>query len=511
MSGHRSAAGGLGVPARFAVPVLVGPALNPINTSLISVALIPIADALHVGSDTVIWLVAVLYLTSAVAQPTMGTLADRFGPRRIYLIGLAITAVAGAVPLVAHTFLAALLSRILLGIGTSAAYPTALALIRDESRRLGIDAPPALLSGLSISSLVTTAIGPVLGGVLIGAFGWEAVFAVNIPIALATLVLGFFWLHHDDADQYGSRGEKLTEAVDFAGIGLFALAIGAMLFFLLNLSVADSWLLIVSLAALAALIVWERRRDHPFIDVRLLAHEGALDRTYLRLFLTYSGFYTILYALSQWLQSGRGLSAGAAGLAQLPTALVAGAASFAIVRVVRVRLPLVVTAVAPILGGVALAFTTSHSPLWVVLVAAALFGVPAGTGSVANQVALYNQAPRDQIGTAGGLSRTSTSLGAIVSSSIIGIIFGHRPSDGGMHTISWVVVVIFVALLALTLADRALAGTNGRGTEGAAGGNGDETAEGDGRDDVPAGGSHGSHPADTKRSTRPNAATEVHR
>ena len=99
---------------------------------------------------------------------------------------------------------------------------------------------------------------------------------------------------------------------------------------------------------------------------------------------------------------------------------------------------------------------TSGAPLWLLLLVAALFGIPQGLASVSNQAALYRQAPAAQLGTAAGLSRTSIYLGAIVSSGVIGLIFADRPTDAGIHTIGWVIVVATAAATVLALADRSL-------------------------------------------------------
>ncbi|BDZ49205.1 hypothetical protein GCM10025867_14460 [Frondihabitans sucicola] len=136
-----------GFGPRFIIPILFGPLLNPINTTMIAVALAPISKDLGIGSDQAIWLVSSLYLASAIAQPTMGKLADRFGPKKIFLLGMVIVLVAGFLPDLVPTFGAALLSRVLIGIGTSSAYPAAMSAIRNQTDRLRIPTPPLVLGG----------------------------------------------------------------------------------------------------------------------------------------------------------------------------------------------------------------------------------------------------------------------------------------------------------------------------------------------------------------------------
>jgi len=84
------------------------------------------------------------------------------------------------------------------------------------------------------------------------------------------------------------------------------------------------------------------------------------------------------------------------------------------------------------------------------------FGLPQGICSNANQAAVYVQAPHEEVGTAAGLLRTSQYVGAIVASSLLGLLFGKHPTDHGMHTLAWVIVVLSAALVIATVADRTL-------------------------------------------------------
>ncbi len=455
----RAAPAGFG--PRFVAPVLIGPVLNPINTTMISVALVPIATDLQLPSSTVIWLVAGLYLASAIAQPTMGKLADIVGPRKVYIAGLLILLVGGVLPSVLTGFAGVLAARVLIGIGTSAAYPSAMTLIRDRSTVLDKPTPPALLSGLSIASLTTAAIGPVLGGVLIALFGWRSIFLVNVPLALVALAMTIAWIPSDrlrPARTGGavSGGPAVLRALDIPGIAVFALAITTLLIFILDLRSAMWWMLVLAILLVAALIWWELRTRTPFIDVRMLARNGALTRTYLRLFLVYIAAYSMLNGFSQWLQAAAGFSSAIAGLLQLPTAALAGLAAVAIARNTALRLPLVLSGVLPFIGAAVVLTITSGSPVWLLLVIAALFGIPQGLASVSNQAALYRQAPREQIGVAAGLSRTSIYFGAIVSSGIIGLAYGDKPTDAGFHAIAVVVMVVTALATLLALFDRSL-------------------------------------------------------
>jgi MFS family permease len=240
------------------------------------------------------------------------------------------------------------------------------------------------------------------------------------------------------------------------GIVLFGGALAALLVFLLDLESRYWWLLILGATLAAPLTWWELRRPAPFLDLRMLAANGALTRTYLRQFLVYLSSYAMVYGFSQWLQDAAGYTSDQAGLLQLPTAVLAGCAAVVVARTTSLRRPLVLAGVLPFLGGLLIVTLHSGAPLWLLLVVAGLFGVPQGLASVSNQAAMYRQAPAGQLGTASGLSRTSVYLGAIVSSAIIGITFGQQPTDAGLHEIGWFIALATGIAAILALFDRSL-------------------------------------------------------
>ena len=447
--------------ARFLAPLFIGPLLNPINTTMISVALVPISHDLGVPSSTVVWLVAGLYLTSAIAQPTLGRVGDILGPRRVFLGGLVVVAVAGILPSALPGFGPVVASRVLLGVGTSAAYPSVMAMIRARSAAAGVATPPAVLSGISISTLTTSAFGPVLGGALIELFGWRSIFLVNIPLALGALVMTLAWVPSAESDPDTGDRPSLRD-LDPVGILLFAGAVASLLVFALDLGALHWWLLGLSVAALLALLGWELRRRSPFIDFRMLASNGALSRTYLRMLLLYLGFYSMTYGYSQWVQDDAGYSSSQAGFLQLPTAVLAGLMSLVIARTTKVRAPILVACTTPVLGGLLMVFLHSSSPLAYLLLIAALFGVAQGLSSVSNQQVLYRQSPADRVGTASGLSRTFVYLGAILSSGVLGATFGESPDDGDMHVLGVMIIACSALAGVLAVMDRTLRHGAGR-------------------------------------------------
>ena len=438
---------------RFVTPLYLSSVLNPINSSLIAVALVPIAHATGVSVGATAVLVSALYLASSVAQPTAGKLAEELGPRRVLLVGIALVLLGGLVGGFGRDITTLTVARVLIGIGTSAGYPAAMVIIRRRSLRAGLSEPPGgVLGGLSIAGTVTIAIGPPLGGVLIAAFGWQSAFLINIPVTVIALALAVAWVPRDEPLARRPLRE-IAARIDICGIVLFGGMMSALLVFLLSLS----WIaLAIAVVAGAGLVLWELRAATPFIDLRLLTSNLALTRTYLRGALTLVAFYTVLYGVTQWLQVAHGLSAQDAGLVLLPMGILAAIVSQPISARNLVRGPLIVGAVSLILASAAVLLFTSNTPVAVIVGVTLLFAITLGSTTVSNQTALYAQAPAEHVGTAAGLFRTFGYLGSIGSSTIIGVVFRQDVTDSGLHVLALVLAGISVVVLAMTLLDRAL-------------------------------------------------------
>ena len=437
---------------RFVSPLLLGTLLNPVNSAMIATALVPIGRDLRAGPASTAWLVAGLYLAAAVGQPTMGRIADMYGPRKVIVAGLVLVLAAGLTGALAPGLGWLVFARVLLGLGTSAAYPAAMTMIRARAQETGIATPGDVLGMIAITSQVSAAVGPALGGLLVGFTGWRSIFLVNVPVAAAGIVLALLWLPADDPARRERHG-----SLDLVGVVLFAAGLTTLLLFLMRLRNHPPYVLLgAAVVLLAALVWWERRRDEPFLDVRMLAANRALTATYARYALTWLVIYSVVYGFSQWLEDGRGLGPGMTGLLTLPMPIMGTVAAAYVARRGGVRGPMLAGALAMIGGTLALETLHAASPLVLLVFVTAVLGVPQGLLPVANQTALYRQAPPAHTGSAAGLLRTSQYGGAILQSSLIGVLFGSHADDGALHRLALVLVVLGGVLLLVTLTDRAL-------------------------------------------------------
>jgi MFS family permease len=397
--------------------------------------------------------VSALYVATAIGQPLVGRLVDVFGPRRLFLAGTILTGIAGVIGAFAPSIAILVVARVVLGFGTCSGYPASMVLIRREAKRTGQASPAGVLTALAIATQTVAVVGPTLGGVLVDLGGWRATFVLNVPLAIAGVLLGLLVLPKDEAvPEAASRFRRL----DWAGVALFAATLVALLLFLMQLRFEALWLLGLAIV-LGALFTWrELRAADPFVDVRVFAGDRALLLTYARSLLAATVSYGYLYGFTQWLEDGRGLTASATGLVLLSTFLVGIAVSVTTGRRPEVWPKLLVGGIVQVLVCASLLVVTGASPIWLLVGIAAVLGIPQGMLNLANQNALYFQADANRVGASAGLLRTFMYLGAIVSSSASAGFFGRRADTGGLHDLALFMLGACVILVVLVLGDRSL-------------------------------------------------------
>ena len=121
-----------------------------------------------------------------------------------------------------------------------------------------------------------------------------------------------------------------------------------------------------------------------------------------------------------------------------------------------IRNPLIFGTLGFLFAAACIVLITSGTSASLLVLLVLPFGLPQGICSNANQATVYVQAPHEEVGTAAGLLRTSQYVGAMVASSLLGLLFGKHPTDHGMHTLAWVMVVLSAGLVIATVADRTL-------------------------------------------------------
>ncbi len=314
----------------LALAVLMLPVLlTSIDNTVLSFALPQVSVALHPSGEQLLWLVDIYPLMLAGLLVPMGSLGDRYGRRRLLLIGAVGFGVASVCAAYSPNAEALFASRMLLGVFGATLMPSTLSLIRNlflnrDDRRLAIATWASMFAG-------GAALGPVVGGWLLEHYWWGSVFFINVPIIMAFLAAAVFLLPESRDPRPGR--------VDLPSIGL---SLSTMLPLVLGIKqLAEHGFSDVSLVSFAvgilsavAFVRRQRRIVDPMIDLALFSDRifsGAIVANLLSL-MGYAGF---VYFAAQFLQLGMGLSPLAAATALLPGLVVTVFAGFAAVRLVR--------------------------------------------------------------------------------------------------------------------------------------------------------------------------------
>jgi predicted MFS family arabinose efflux permease len=347
---------------------------------------------------------------------------------------MAIVAVTCALAPFSPNFALVCVARVFMAIGTATAYPSAMVMVSELSKQANLSSTRPL-GRIQLANTSAAAVGPVLGGLLVVLVGWQALFAINVPLTLLAL-FGVLWFAPSDVGAERGRFSELLRDSDLPGILCFVGSLTMLMMALLNVLPDYRWWLLAGSTLLAALFVLrELRFSPPFLDVRLLARNRALLLVYV-CFAVFNGvYYFAFFGLPQLLQEAAGYDAGLVGVLMLPLAALSIVATPLAVRGIErygVRSVLLSGAVLLAAASAALWLLTASFALPLVLVLTALLGLPYGMVSTASNQGLYLSARPEERGVAAGIFQTCRYLGAISSTVMIGVFYST-----GVNQESW--------------------------------------------------------------------------
>ncbi len=246
------------------VAVCLGTFMLLLDVTIVNVALPDIQTALHSSFSDLQWVVDAYALTLAAFLLTAGSLADNYGRRRMYLIGLVIFTAASALCGFATSTLVLQLSRALQGVGGAIMFAVSLALLADAFR--GKDRGTAFGVWGAITGLAV-AIGPLVGGLLTSGLSWRWIFFVNVPFGIAAVVIALLKVSESRAPQ--------ASRPDWFGFALFTVALASLVYGLIESnekSFTNSLVLgcfALAVVLLIAFVILEMRIAHPMFDLTL--------------------------------------------------------------------------------------------------------------------------------------------------------------------------------------------------------------------------------------------------
>ena len=397
-----------------------------LDITVVNVALPKIQQDLHTDLTGLQWVVDAYTLLLSAFTLTMGTLADRFGRRRLFLIGVGVFTLASLLCGLATSATFLHVARGLQGIGGAAMFATSLALIAQEFQ--GAERGTAIAAwGATIGGAV--AVGPLVGGALTDGFGWEWIFFVNVPIGIGTLILA--------RTQAGESHDPNAKRLDWAGLVTFSLGLFALIFGLLRGN-AEGWgsaLIVGSLAAavllLIAFVLFEWRQDNAMFDLSLF-RKPAFSGVSYGTFAIGAGMFAMFLYITIYMQSVIGMTPFQAGLRFLPLTLFAFIVPLVtrtLVARVPARVPLTIGLA---LVGIGLLLMRGAKPdsEWTTLLAGFMVsGIGIGLCNPSIASTALGVVPAARAGMASGINNTMRIAGVATGIAGLGAVFQSKISD----------------------------------------------------------------------------------
>jgi len=305
------------------------------------------------------------------------------------------------------------------------------------------------IATLSIFASTSAAFGPSIGGFLIAAWDWQAIFIINLPFILLSLIMAVFILPKTEQMNFQFK------QIDFVGITLFIVAITGLILFLLSFNQnINWWALIVFLGAIAAFYKYENIHPEPFIDIDSLKSNPTVTFIYVHFMIINLIFYCYFFGFPTFLQQVKLYNEQNTGLIMLSLAgfgVVVANLAGRIIDKYGSKIPMIIGASLLLVGtGLLLTYKESSSLLWLIVIMAVL-GMSNGFNNITLQTALYEHVNPKDTGSASGLYQTSRYLGAILSSCLLGVVFTSDLDIQSLHNVAIVCFVFCIIVLALAL------------------------------------------------------------
>lgn len=438
------------------ISVGLGILLNPLNSSMIAVAIPGLQNTFHLDFTAVSWIIFSFYIASAVAQPIMGKASDLFGRKKIFLIGLVVAFAASVLAPLSTSFGWLIVFRIVQSIGTSMMVAVGLAIVRvhiTEKQAIALSALSIFLSGAA-------AIGPFVGGVLIHWWNWQAIFLVNIPVVIVSFLMAWRTIPKDDPPAPAIAGKmsyrRWMTIMDVSGILLFTAGMVAVLLSVLSAKSSGHISLLYGLIGLAGiLITWvfvrhELSASSPFIPFRTIAKYPELTKVNIQFMMVNILYYSLFFGLPSYLQIVRHMSDYHTGILMLSLGLCSLVASPVAGRWVEKSGPqpaLFLSAVLMASGSLWIVTWNGATSEFSVCLTLVAFGMANGLNNVGMQAALFHHSPKEIIGVASGIFSTSRYLGTILSSLLIGLVMGDHFHGEGFRILGMILSLFALSLV----------------------------------------------------------------
>jgi MFS family permease len=389
----------------------------PFMVAAINVAIPTIGREFAMEAVLMAWVGTMYFLSIAMVQVPFGRLADIYGRKKLFVIGLVVTVLASFMGAIANSVPLLFISLALMGAGSGIMFNNSISILTSvfpadrRGRALGISTA-GTYTGLSL--------GPYIGGALTETFGWQSMFILSGIMSIVLLALVFYALK---GEWHEAQGEKF----DVVGSITYAISIVLFIYGFSRLPTVSG--IIIFLLGVTGLIFfarWESRTESPIFNLNLFRKNKVFFFSNLAVFVSYIATFAISFLLSLYLQYIKGLSPQSAGLV-LITASVLMAIMTPISGRVSDRIePRLVASVGMSLNCVALfllIFLNNDTAIFYIMVALAINGLGIGIFASPNTNAIIGAVDKKSLGVAAGTLGTMRTAGMMVSMGIMMIIF----------------------------------------------------------------------------------------
>ncbi|MFJ4621041.1 MFS transporter [Streptomyces sp. NPDC088812] len=425
------------------------------DISIVNVALPNIRDDLGASVAGLQWTVDAYTLVLASFLLLAGSTADRIGRKRVFLTGLAAFGIGSLLCGLAPGIGWLIGARALQAVGGTMLNPVAMAIIattfqdpKERAKAIGVFGS---MSGLSL------ALGPILGGALVDAFGWRSIFWINVPIVAAAIVAAARFVPESRAPR--------ARRPDPVGQLLVIALLGSLVYAIIE-SHSLGWgsplilaLLAVTVLASVATVGYELRRTDPLLELRLF-RSVPFSSAIVMAFGALCAFGAFLFVTTLYLQEVRDMSALAAGVCLLPVGVLIVLLSPRTGKYVGAhgpRLPLLVSGTALTLAGVASLLIEPATSLVTLFAVYLLIGVFQGTINPPITNTAVSGMPRSMAGVATSLASAGRQTGTTLGVAVAGTIVGTSMAEGGTaythaeHGVWWLLAGLGLAIVLLAL------------------------------------------------------------
>ena len=413
------------------------------DVTIVNVALPAIRRDLGASISGLQWVIDAYTLVIASLLMLAGSMADRFGRRRVFQTGMTLFTLGSLLCSLAPDIRGLITFRVIQGLGATMLNPVAMSIITNTF--LEPKARARAIGFWGATAGVSLALGPLLGGALTQSIGWRSIFWINLPIGVAAMVLAALYVPESKAAR--------ARAVDPVGQGLVFAALASVTYGIIEGPHAG-WhspvivgLFVVALLAVTALLAYEPRRVDPLLDLRFFRGVPFSSATLIAV-CSFAAFAGFLFLNTLYLQEVRGLSAFRTGICTLPLALMimlCAPLSGRLVGTHGTRPSLLIAGLAFVLSALLLTRLAEETPMVLLLLAYVIFGVGFGMVNTPITNTAVSGMPKAQAGVAAAVASTSRQVGASLGVALAGAIAGVSRAHGAgfaaaTHPVWWIIV-----------------------------------------------------------------------